>query len=99
MSLDWNDRYRARNENRTLRQMTTHDIPAAVMLAGQVGWPHDERDFARLLHWSPEGCFCIEEPDRGVIGTVTTTPYGTDLAWIGMVIVAPDRQRRGLGGS
>lgn len=98
MSLDWNSRYRPqRAPERTLRHMTPDDIPAAVRLAQAVGWPHDARDFARLLHWSPDGCFCVEEADHGVIGTVTTTPYGSELAWIGMLIVQPDRQRQGIG--
>lgn len=98
MSLDWNTRYQPqRDPERTLRHMTPDDIPGAVKLSRAVGWPHDERDFARLLHWSPEGCFCVEEVDRGLIGTVTTTPYDTALAWIGMLIVPPDRQRQGIG--
>lgn len=99
MSLNWHDRYQTNREpDRTLRQFTLDDIPAAVALAQQVGWTHQARDFERLLHWSPEGCFCIDEAERGIVGTVTTTLYGVELGWIGMVIVAPDRQRRGLGG-
>ncbi len=98
MSLDWNSRYQPqRAPKRTLRHMAPDDIAAAVGLAQAVGWPHDERDFKRLLHWSPDGCFCVEETDRGVIGIVTTTPYGRELAWIGMLIVQPDRQRQGIG--
>lgn len=99
MTLDWNARYQPRRDpERTLRHMTPNDVPAAVRLTHAVGWHHDERDFLRLLHWSPEGCFCVEEADHGVIGTVTTTVYGTALAWIGMLIVPPDRQRQGIGG-
>ncbi len=99
MSLNWQDRYQTgREPERTLRQFTPDDIPAAVEIAHQIGWIHQDSDFERLLYWSPEGCFCIDEADRGIVGTVTTTSYGRELAWIGMVIVAPDRQRRGLGG-
>jgi predicted N-acetyltransferase YhbS len=32
-----------------------------------------------------------------VVGTVTTTPYGKALAWIGMMLVHPEHQRRGIG--
>ena len=39
----------------------------------------------------------IEEPDGRIVGTISTTPYDTELGWIGMLVVAPDRQRRGLG--
>jgi len=31
------------------------------------------------------------------VGTVTTTTYGTKLAWIGMVLVPPEYRRRGIG--
>jgi GNAT superfamily N-acetyltransferase len=30
-------------------------------------------------------------------GTATTIGYGTDLAWIGMVLVHPDHRRHGVG--
>lgn len=98
MSLDWNDRYQTnRQPDRTLRTMTVRDVPGAVALIQAAGWSNSAADMERLLHWSPDGCFCCEELDRGIVGTVTTTSYGTDLAWIGMVIVAPDRQRQGIG--
>jgi len=96
--LNWQDRYQPRREvDRTLRQMTPADIPAGVALAGQAGWSIQAGDWERLLAWSPDGCFVIEETGDRIIGTVSTTPYGTALAWIGMLIVAPDRQRKGIG--
>jgi GNAT superfamily N-acetyltransferase len=98
MSFSWQNRYFPRHEpGHTLRKMTPADIPGAVALAHSFGWGHGPADWERLLDWSPEGCFVIEEEGRGIIGTTTTTPYGTALAWIGMVLVAQDRQRRGLG--
>jgi GNAT superfamily N-acetyltransferase len=81
----------------TLRHMTPQDIPGATALANSVGWGHQGTDWLRLLDWSPDGCFVIDETDRGIIGTVTSTSYGIDLAWIGMMIVAADRRRRGFG--
>jgi predicted N-acetyltransferase YhbS len=99
MALNWQDRYQPRREaDRTLRQITPGDIPAVVALAERVGWSHQANDWERLLAWSPDGCFLIEEAGGEIVGTVSTTPYGTELAWIGMLIVAPDRQRQGLGG-
>ncbi len=98
MSLNWQDRYRPPHEpDRTLRKMTIDDIPAAVRLLGQIGWLHQARDVARLLYWSPDGCFVITEPGGEIIGTVTTTPYEARLAWIGMMVIKPECQRQGLG--
>ncbi len=98
-TLSWNDRYSlGREPDRTLRAMTPADVPGAVALTGLIGWGQGEADWNRLLAWSPEGCFLIEESGRGIVGAITTTSYGTDLAWIGMLIIAPDRQQRGLGG-
>lgn len=98
MSLNWHDRYQTgRQPDRTLRPMTTQDIPGAITLLEAAGWSQREPDMDRLIAWEPEGCFCIEEEDHGLVGTVTTTTYDTVLAWIGMVIVDPDRQRQGLG--
>ncbi len=99
MSLNWQDRYQPRREpEHSLRHMTPADIPAAAALLQSVGWPHGDRDWQRLLDWSPDGCFVIEEPDHRIVGVVSTTSYGVDLAWIGMMVIAPDRQRHGLGG-
>jgi predicted N-acetyltransferase YhbS len=99
VSLNWQDRYRPPHEpDRTVRKMTPDDIQAVAHLLAQVGWLHQARDIARLLHWSPDGCFVITEPDGEVIGTVTTTPYEAELAWIGMMVIRPDCQRQGLGG-
>ncbi len=96
--LSWHDRYRsARAGERVLRRMTPDDIPAAVALAERLGWQHEADQWQRLLSWSPEGCFVLEEPEVGLVGTVSTTPYGTALGWIGMLMVLPERQRQGLG--
>lgn len=94
----WQDRYKSRREpDRTLRIMTREDISSAGALETSVGWTSEQASWERLLKWSPEGCFVIDEVDRGIIGTVTTTTYGTTLAWIGKLIVAPDRRSAGLG--
>ena len=96
--MDWEDRTSPRQEpGRTLRTMTPDDIPATVALVNSVGWTSGLADWARFLAWSPDGCFVIEEDGRGLIGSVSTTPYGTALGWIGGLVVAPDRQRQGLG--
>ncbi len=44
----------------------------------------------------PQGCF-LAEWDGAPAGTATTVVYGSDLAWIGMVLVHPEYRQRGIG--
>ncbi len=93
MSLDWHERYQPqRPSGWTLRRLTEADLPAAATLSAQSGRAYAAQDFARLLRWTPEGCFCVEEPERGLIGVVTTTLYERALGWVGCLVVAQDRQ-------
>src|SRR5262245_42809476 len=71
------------------------DTTAVLRLVAQAGWNQTERDVGRMLALESAGCFaaCV---DGRVIGTTTTTTYGTDLAWVGMVLVDPEYRRRGI---
>jgi predicted N-acetyltransferase YhbS len=76
--------------------LTTEHLIAADELRRLVGWNQTRQDWARLLSLEPDGCFVAIE--RGeVIGTVTTTTFGQQLAWIGLMLVHPDHRRRGIG--
>ena len=76
--------------------MTTDDIPTGLALCRTAGWNQLAPDWRRLLALQPAGCF-VAEVDGRPVGTVTTTAYGTDVAWIGMVLVDPAHRRRGVG--
>jgi GNAT superfamily N-acetyltransferase len=96
--MSWQDRYRTKREpERAIRLMTSGDIPEAVALARSIGWSQQTADWERILYWAPQGCFVMDEQDRGIIGTVSTTSYGTALGWIGLLVVAADRQEHGYG--
>ena len=71
-------------------------LPEALRLTEQSQWNQTERDWRRLLQSLPKGCFGALLDGR-LIGTITTVAYGTELAWIGMMLVDPDYRRRGLG--
>jgi predicted N-acetyltransferase YhbS len=60
------------------------------------GWNQTLADWRRLLTMQPQGCF-LAEWDKAPAGTATTVVYGSDLAWIGMVLVHPEHRRRGIG--
>jgi len=81
--------------NLSLRLATNKDIPAALKLCRIAGWNQLTKDWTRLLDYEPDGCFAAETEGR-LVGTVTTTRYGSGLAWIGMMLVHPDYRRRGI---
>jgi GNAT superfamily N-acetyltransferase len=78
-----------------IRGLATRDMAAILRLRDAAGWNQTAKDIGRLLALEPEGCFaaCI---DGRVVGTTTTTTYGTELAWVGMVLVDPEYRRRGI---
>ena len=76
--------------------MTPAELDFADSLRALAGWNQTRNDWQRLLAHEPRGCF-VAEWNGALAGTATTTCYGTDLAWIGMVLVHPDYRRRGIG--
>lgn len=78
------------------RLLTASDIPAADRLRDAAGWNQTRDDWNRLITLEPRGCFAAVENGQ-VMGTATTTTFGQDLAWIGMVLVDPDQRNRGIG--
>lgn len=85
-----------KKEGIEIRLLSTSDLTAAMGLKELAGWNQTEDDWRRLLHFGPQGCLAACRGGR-LIGTVTTAPYGTDLAWIGMMLVCPDCRRQGIG--
>jgi predicted N-acetyltransferase YhbS len=78
-----------------VRLLQESDIPAALRLKELAQWNQTENDWLRLLRLEPNGCFCATI-DGDVVATTTTTTYGHELAWVGMVLVDPDRRRLGI---
>ena len=79
-----------------LRAMTKEDIPDAQRLKQIAGWNQTEMDWDRFLEASETGCFVAELDDR-VCGTATTISFENRFAWVGMVLVDPSCQGRGIG--
>jgi predicted N-acetyltransferase YhbS len=76
------------------RRMTERDIEAAHRLSVAVRWPHRTQDW-RLVHRLGTG-FVAEAGDE-VIGTILCWAHGPEFASLGMVIVDPSWQGRGIG--
>lgn len=80
----------------SLRTMCDGDLGFANEVREIAGWNQTLADWRRFMALEPNGCF-VAEWNGTLAGTATTTCYGRDLAWIGMVLVHPDFRRRGLG--
>jgi GNAT superfamily N-acetyltransferase len=78
-----------------VRLLKSSDIPQAMLLKQAEGWNQTEQDWLRLLELEPEGCFGIEREGK-LVATTTATCYGSELAWIGMVITAREFRGQGL---
>jgi hypothetical protein len=48
-----------------------------------------------LLDWQREGCFVGEDGGQ-VVASVTTTPFCSSTAWLGMLLVDQPRRREGI---
>ena len=79
----------------SIRLFTEDDIPSALALCRSAGWNQLHEDWSRLIEYQPNGCFAADL-DGQLVGTVTTTSYGTALAWIGMMLVHEDFRCRGI---
>jgi GNAT superfamily N-acetyltransferase len=63
-------------------------------LSRAVGWNQTSADWALVIEMNPEGCFALE-CDGQLVATTSTIRYGTDLAWVGMVLTHPEYRGRG----
>ncbi|WP_240702235.1 GNAT family N-acetyltransferase [Trinickia terrae] len=76
------------------RPFTSTDVRAAHALSTSIRWPH------RLEDWqfaADAGLGFVAEESGSLIGTALCWKFGADGATIGMVIVAPEQQGRGIG--
>lgn len=79
------------------RLMTGNDIPAGLSLCRAAGWNQTADDWLHFLALSPDGCWVALHDEIGIVGTVATLPYEDRFRWIGMVLVDPAQQRKGIG--
>ena len=83
------------SEEPIIRRMTADDIAFGLRLVEIAGWNQCQTDWQRIFDLGPDGCF-VATVENQPVGTITSTCYGTDLAWIGMMLVDPAFRRRGI---
>lgn len=81
---------------RPIRLLTRDDLAACANLSESRGWARGERRWKLLLTAST--AYGMDAPDgKGLASTCVVTPYGPNLAAIGMVLVAERYARQGIG--
>ena len=78
------------------RPMVEADIEAGLRLCRLAGWDQVRRDWERFLA-GPDSRAWAAALAGEVIATVATIRYGPRVGWIGMVLVHPAAQGRGVG--
>jgi ribosomal protein S18 acetylase RimI-like enzyme len=79
----------------TLRTFTADDLSAAHALSMAVRWRHRPEDW-RFAARIGEGIAAVNEHGE-VLGTAFSWAFGPNAATLGMLIVKPGHQRRGIG--
>src|ERR1700675_2713560 len=79
---------------RNIRILNPSDVPQALALSQAVGWNQTPADWSLVIEMSPAGCFALE-CDGQLVATTSTIRYGTELAWVGMVLTHPEFRGRG----
>lgn len=74
-------------------RLTAEELAGADALVQEAGWNQTEADWRIFLQAGR--VYAIRDAGR-VIATAAALPYGTRFAWISMVLVAKQYQRRGL---
>jgi len=77
-----------------IRILEAKDVPQALALSRAVGWNQTPADWALVIEMNPAGCFALE-CDGQLVATTSTIRYGTELAWVGMVLTHPEHRGRG----
>ena len=78
-----------------IRTLTIRDLPAAMRLKEAAGWNQTRQDWELVMRMAPDGCFGLE-CEGELAATTTAVRYGTELAWIGMVLTHPRFRGRGF---
>jgi len=83
------------NSGISLREFADDDLSAAHALSRSVRWRHRPEDWRFAAH-TGKGIVAVDE-DGTLVGSAFAWQFGGDAATIGMLIVAPDHERHGIG--
>jgi len=79
----------------SIRRLASDDVEACVDLVTSIGWDTDTDRWRRMLFLG-EG-HGVVVADGTLAGTIVLFAFGSELSMIGMMVVRPACQRRGVG--
>lgn len=80
-----------------LRRLTAADINTCTALSQAVGWQHTPAMWRDMIRWSGMGAYGIADWRHGeIVATALHFRYGTQRAWVGMVLTHPTSQGQGF---
>jgi predicted N-acetyltransferase YhbS len=71
-------------------------IKDGLSLCRKNHWNQVQNDWRLLLELSPDGCRVVKHKEE-VVGSVSTINYHHLFSWVGMLLVDPAYQRKGIG--
>ncbi len=82
----------------TIRPLDAADLPGALALSVSAHWNQNEADWRGMLALGQAWGIDALAPGgtRVLAGSTVALPYGTDFAWVSMVLVLPEFRRLGL---
>lgn len=75
-------------------RMIPGDLLGGLRLSECAGWSQREDDWQLIYRLNPQGAFVVRHFGK-VVATVSALKYGSDVGWIGMMLV--DSAYRGMG--
>jgi GNAT superfamily N-acetyltransferase len=74
-------------------ELREEHLPGCLALSKSAHWNQNEADWRLMLGFGRG--WGISVPDGTLAASTITLPYGTDFAWIAMVLVLPEHRRKG----
>lgn len=79
-----------------VRAMQHADVEAGLRLCRLAGWDQVRRDWKRFID-GPDSNVRAAFQGNDLVATIATVRYGSEFGWLGMVLVDPATQGRGIG--
>jgi ribosomal protein S18 acetylase RimI-like enzyme len=80
-----------------LEQLNEKDIPALLLLAQEIGWGYNQKNWQQFMKW---GSVLGHRTEEGrPISSAVMIQYGDSLRWLTSLIVSPRFQRQGFASS